>query len=40
VAGRVHGALMRALADGSARTEDLGGHATTSQFAEAIVKQL
>ena len=36
----VTGALTRALADGSARTADLGGEATTTQFTDAIVRQL
>ena len=40
MAGRVHSALTRALADGSARTADLGGEATTTQFTDAIVRQL
>jgi isocitrate dehydrogenase (NAD+) len=40
MARRVHTALIHALADGSARTADLGGQATTTQFTDAIVRQL
>jgi isocitrate dehydrogenase (NAD+) len=39
-AQRIMNALWAALGDGSARTSDLGGHATTSQFTDAIVKAL
>jgi isocitrate dehydrogenase (NAD+) len=39
-AQRIMKALWTALGDGSARTADLGGHATTSQFTDAIVKAL
>jgi isocitrate dehydrogenase (NAD+) len=39
-AGRVMKALWSALADGSARTADLGGQGTTTQFADAIVRTL
>jgi isocitrate dehydrogenase (NAD+) len=39
-AARIMNALWAALADGSARTSDLGGTATTTQFADAIVKQV
>jgi isocitrate dehydrogenase (NAD+) len=39
-AQRVMQALWRALGDGSARTADLGGHATTTQFTDAIVGAL
>jgi len=39
-AERVMKALWRALADNSARTADLGGHATTTQFTDAIVAGL
>jgi len=37
---RVMEALWRALADESARTVDLGGRATTTQFTDAIVAAL
>jgi isocitrate dehydrogenase (NAD+) len=40
MAVRVKRALVSALADGSARTADLGGTATTTQFTDAIVKNL
>jgi len=40
MAARVKRALEAALADGSATTADLGGTATTTQFAESIVKNL
>jgi isocitrate dehydrogenase (NAD+) len=39
-AGRVMKALWRALADDSARTVDLGGRASTTQFTNAIVAAL
>jgi isocitrate dehydrogenase (NAD+) len=39
-AERILTALRRALADGAARTPDLGGSATTTQFTDAIVKAL
>jgi isocitrate dehydrogenase (NAD+) len=39
-AQRVMQALWHALGDGSARTADLGGHATTTQFTDAIVGAL
>jgi len=39
-AQRIKQALWTALGDGSARTADLGGTATTTQFADAIVKAL
>jgi isocitrate dehydrogenase (NAD+) len=39
-AERIMKALWTALADGSARTADLGGGATTTQFTDAIVKAL
>jgi isocitrate dehydrogenase (NAD+) len=39
-AQRIMKALWSALADGSARTADLGGTATTTQFTDAIVKAL
>jgi isocitrate dehydrogenase (NAD+) len=39
-ADRIMKALWTALADGSARTRDLGGTAGTSQFTDAIVKAL
>jgi isocitrate dehydrogenase (NAD+) len=40
MAHRVREALIRALADGTARTADLGGTATTTVFTDAIVRQL
>jgi isocitrate dehydrogenase (NAD+) len=39
-AERIVRALSTALADGSARTPDLGGSATTTQFTDAVVKAL
>ena len=39
-AERIMKALWAALADGSARTSDLGGTATTTQFTDAIVRHL
>jgi isocitrate dehydrogenase (NAD+) len=39
-AERVKQALWTALGDGSARTADLGGSATTTQFTDAIVRAL
>jgi isocitrate dehydrogenase (NAD+) len=39
-AERIKTALWKALADGGARTADLGGSATTTQFADAIVRGL
>ncbi len=39
-AGRVMDALWSALADGSARTVDVGGTATTTRFADALVRHL
>lgn len=39
-AQRIKQALWTALGEGSARTADLGGTATTTQFADAIVKAL
>jgi isocitrate dehydrogenase (NAD+) len=39
-AQRIMHALWAALADGSARTADLGGGATTTEFTDAIVKAL
>jgi isocitrate dehydrogenase (NAD+) len=39
-AERIMKALWTALGDGSARTPDLGGRATTTQFTDAIVKAL
>ena len=39
-ADRVIGALYTVLEDGRVRTRDLGGTATTTEFAEAIAMQL
>jgi isocitrate dehydrogenase (NAD+) len=39
-AERVMKALWQALKDGSAQTADLGGNATTTQFTDAIIRQL
>jgi isocitrate dehydrogenase (NAD+) len=39
-ATRVRNALHRVLADGAVRTRDLGGTASTTEFAEAIEKRL
>jgi isocitrate dehydrogenase (NAD+) len=40
IADRVQAALMAVLADGAVRTRDLGGSATTGDFASAITKRL
>ena len=39
-ARRIRGALDRVLADGAVRTRDLGGTATTTEFTEAICKEI
>jgi isocitrate dehydrogenase (NAD+) len=39
-AGRIRTALSRVLTEGRVRTRDLGGAATTSEFADAIVRTL
>jgi isocitrate dehydrogenase (NAD+) len=39
-AGRIWAALMRVLSDGRHRTRDLGGSATTTEYADAIVAAL
>jgi len=39
-AGRIRNALTHVLGDGHVRTRDLGGTATTSEFTEAICKQI
>ncbi|HET8773647.1 MAG TPA: isocitrate dehydrogenase (NAD(+)) [Thermoanaerobaculia bacterium] len=39
-ADRIRGALERVLTDGHVRTRDLGGSATTTEFTEAICRQL
>jgi isocitrate dehydrogenase (NAD+) len=39
-AERIRGALTRVLADGQVRTRDLGGRATTTEFADAICREL
>jgi isocitrate dehydrogenase (NAD+) len=37
---RIRGALDRVLTDGTIRTRDLGGTATTTEFADAVIRQL
>ena len=39
-ARRIRGALDRVLADGAVRTRDLGGTATTTEFTEAICREI
>jgi isocitrate dehydrogenase (NAD+) len=39
-AGRITGALHRVLTEGSARTRDLNGTATTAMFADAVCRAL
>jgi isocitrate dehydrogenase (NAD+) len=39
-ADRIHGALVRVLTDGTVRTRDMGGTASTTEFAEAIARGL
>jgi isocitrate dehydrogenase (NAD+) len=39
-ADRIRGALERVLTDGQVRTRDLGGSATTTEFTEAICRQI
>jgi isocitrate dehydrogenase (NAD+) len=39
-ADRIWAALMRVLSDGRHRTRDLGGSATTTEYADAIVAAL
>ena len=39
-AARIRAALGRVLADGKVRTRDLGGTATTTEFTDAICRQL
>lgn len=39
-ADRIQSALSRVLADPRSRTQDLGGAASTSQFADAVVREL
>jgi isocitrate/isopropylmalate dehydrogenase len=39
-AGRIRAALDRVLAAGTARTRDLGGTATTTEFTEAVCREM
>jgi isocitrate dehydrogenase (NAD+) len=39
-ADRIWDAMMRVLADGTSRTRDLGGSASTTAYADAIIKSL
>jgi isocitrate dehydrogenase (NAD+) len=39
-ANRIAAALERVLARGEVMTRDLGGHATTKKFAEAIIREM
>ena len=39
-ADRIWAAMMRVLADGTSRTRDLGGSATTTAYADAIIAAL
>ena len=38
--GRIRSALWRVLTDGQVRTRDLGGSATTTEFADAVCREL
>jgi isocitrate dehydrogenase (NAD+) len=40
VAQRIRAALERVVREGSARTRDMGGHATTREFADALARAL
>jgi isocitrate dehydrogenase (NAD+) len=39
-AERIRAALTRVLSAGSVRTRDLGGHASTTEFTDAVIRQL
>lgn len=39
-ADRINYALMKTLAEGKARTEDIGGHSSTSDYTREIIKNL
>ena len=39
-AGRIRGALEETLRDGAVRTPDLGGNATTTEFADTVLRRL
>jgi isocitrate/isopropylmalate dehydrogenase len=39
-AARIRAALDKVLLDGAVRTRDLGGSATTTEFTDAICRQL
>lgn len=39
-ATRIRAALHATLSDGDTRTPDLGGHATTTNFADAVLRRL
>ncbi len=39
-AGRIRGALTRVLTDGRVRTRDLGGTASTTEFTEAVCREI
>jgi isocitrate dehydrogenase (NAD+) len=39
-AERIRGALARVLAEGSVRTHDLGGRASTTEFTDAVCREV
>lgn len=39
-ADRIHNAAIKTISEGSARTGDLGGSATTTQFTQAVIKNM
>jgi isocitrate dehydrogenase (NAD+) len=39
-AERIRAALTRVLAEGVVRTHDLGGHASTTEFTDAICREV
>ena len=39
-ADRIRGALGRVLADGAVRTRDLGGQASTTEFTDAVCREI
>jgi isocitrate/isopropylmalate dehydrogenase len=39
-ADRIRGALLKVLADGRVRTHDLGGTAKTTEFTDAICREI
>lgn len=39
-ADRINAALMKTLDQGNVRTEDIGGHSSTSEYTKEIIKNL